>query len=373
MDFDFTNKRFTSHLIEKSNAIGERLSSSIMDSSAFLLLRSLLISSADKYGVNDYRCIVITKAEFELLPDDMDEKVTNLFQTSEFIDHYNLVINHDLIVIDCDDDNPKGKNNDVRDFYMDLSKNNNVIIFLITSSGKVNYFVDGIDGGDSIFYTKETEDSYSKKKKANEIETVLEEYRVHLTHRDTYEKFFIDHTMLNTLFENLSKKNGDEVQFKKDNICLLFNKPESRFRDDLFFYLKRNMQAIVNREDFQDDENRLDISVIDNYGTGIYLIEIKWIGKSISADGKSFGTEYKPTAAKIKSWLIQTVGYIKQMTDEHANIKKGFLAVFDARLSDSEKDSGANISQELLSEGLRSYFFRFRKVNDFRVKNTNPR
>jgi len=40
-------------------------------------------------------------------------------------------------------------------------------------------------------------------KKANELEDVLENYRVHLTHRDTYEKFFVDHTLLNILFKGL--------------------------------------------------------------------------------------------------------------------------------------------------------------------------
>ena len=372
MNYDFGSEEFKSQLMQKSNEIGERLASSIIDAPTFLLLRNLLKAASAKFAVNDFRCITISSTEFNLLPDDMDEMVETLFKGSDFINHYHVEIDHDLNVLTSDDNIPAKEDNDVRRYYTELSKQN-VAVFLITSSHEVNYFVEGIDGGNSIFYTKETADSFSKKKKANELENVLEDYRVHLTHRDTYEKFFITKAMLQILYENLEAP-GDEKEFKKENTCLLYNKPESRFRDDLYFFLKSKMQAIVNREDFQEDENRLDISVMDNYGTGVYLIEIKWIGKSISADCKSFGTEYSPTPNKVKTWVNQTVGYIKRKSDEHANIKKGYLAVFDARLADVNTDYTSIIKEDALeSDDLKPFFYRFQKVNDFRVRNSTPR
>lgn len=371
MNYDFSSENFKSQLKQKSNEIGERLASPVIDAPSFLLLRNLLKTASEKFALNDFRCITIRRVELDNLPDDMDEKVDALFKGSDFINHYHVDIDHNLKVLSSDDNIPAHESNDVRRHYTEISKKN-IVIFLITSSHEVNYFVDGIDGGNCIFYTKEAADSFSKKKKANELESVLEDYRVHLTHRDTYEKFFITTAMLKILYENLDKKPVDEKTFRKENICLLFNKPESRFRDDLFFFLKNKMQAYVNREDFQDDENRLDISVMDNYGT--YLIEIKWIGKSISANEKDFGAEYAPTPQKVKRWVNQTVGYIKQKSDEHANIKKGYLVVFDARFADINTDYASMINEDVLgSDDLKPFFFRLQKVNDFRVKNISPR
>lgn len=373
MNYDFGSVEFKSQLKQKSEEIGERLVNTIVDTPTFLLFRNLLRSASECFKVNDYHCITISEGEFLGLPEDMDEKINALFKQTSFINHYHVEIDHDFNVICFDDKIPSCDNNEVRRYYTDISKNH-IIVFLVTSNHDVNYFVDGIDGGKNIFYTQEAADSYIRKKKANELESVLEDYRVHLRYRDTYEKFFITKSMLDQLFEKLKEmdKVKDEKSFKKENIYLLHNKPESRFRDDLYFYLKREMQAIIKREDFQDDENRLDISVMDNFGTGIYLIEIKWIGKSISADGKDFGVEYAPTLPRVKKWVNQTVGYVKQKSEEHANIKKGYLAVFDARLDDV-LTSYDQIKEDLLEEDLKPFFYRFQKINDFRVKNLTPR
>ena len=357
MNFDFGSEEFKSQLKRKSNEIGERLSNKIIDSPSFLLIRNLLKSASDSFSVNDYHCITISESEFIALSGDLDEKVSALFKHSSFINHYHVEIDHDLNVIGSDDNIPSRDNNEVRRFYTDLSKNQ-VVIF---------------DGGDNIFYTQEAADSYKRKKKANELENVLEDYRVHLRHRDTYEKFFITRSMLDILADSLKIAKVEEKRFKKENSHLLFNKPESRFRDDLYFYLKSEMQAIINREDYQDDENRLDISVMDNFGTGIYLLEIKWIGKSISDDDKGFGVEYSPTPHRVKKWVNQTVGYIKQKSDEHANIKTGYLVVFDARLSNATTEYDQMISENVLEEDLKPFFYRFKKINDFRVKNITPR
>lgn len=372
MNYDFGGEEFKSQLKQKSNEIGERLSNTIIDSPNFLLLRNLLKAASDNYRVNDYHCLTISETDFLRLPEDMDEKVAALFKEPVFIKHYHVEIGQDFSILSNDDSVPSHNNNEVRRYYTELSKNR-IVIFLFTSGQDVNYFVGGIDGGNNIFYTKEEADSYIKKKKANELENVLEDYRVHLRQRDTYEKFFITKSMLNILYESLKIAKKNEKSFKKENGYLLFNKPESRFRDDLYFYLKSEMQAIINREDFQDDENRLDISVMDNFGTGIYLLEIKWIGKSISADDKGFGTEFSPTPHKVAEWVNQTVGYIKQKSDEHANIKNGYLVVFDARLNDITTDYDQMISVNVLEEDLKPFFYRFKKINDFRVKNTTPR
>ena len=116
----------------------------------------------------------------------------------------------------------------------------------------------------------------------------------------------------------------------------------------------------------------------------IYLQMISECGQHFSAAhmnvilwtkccGKGFGTEFSPTPHKVAEWVNQTVGYIKQKSDEHANIKNGYLVVFDARLNDITTDYDQMISVNVLEEDLKPFFYRFKKINDFRVKNTTPR
>ena len=85
MNYDFGSENFKSQLKQKSNEIGERLASPVIDAPSFLLLRNLLKTASVKFALNDFRCITIKRAEFDYLPDDMDEKVDALFKGSDFI------------------------------------------------------------------------------------------------------------------------------------------------------------------------------------------------------------------------------------------------------------------------------------------------
>lgn len=132
------------------------------------------------------------------------------------------------------------------------------------------------------------------------------------------------------------------------------------------------MKIVVSREVMLENLDRLDIELTDEAGRDLYLIEIKWVGKSINANGNGYGVEYRATPRINPDAVRQVIGYIDELLKDHQNIKIGYLAVFDTR-KDALPDTCEGLTDDVVAEDLRQHFARFKKIPDFKVRNINPR
>lgn len=113
--------------------------------------------------------------------------------------------------------------------------------------------------------------------------------------------------------KDLNSMVGEE-QFIKDHCHLLNNKPEDRLRENLRHFLNMRLKAtLLTKEYILANFNRLDIFILDESGTELYLIEVKWVGECISAEGKKISkTSFDETDINPKA-VIQSVKYLKQL------------------------------------------------------------
>lgn len=364
------NYDFLALLNEKKQEIYRITKDGIQETSQFKRLSILLTETRRKYAEKDDRLIIIEKDELLKLCVDADEKVRILFTAPDFLTNRIVYINHDLIIIQKNNDALPSSNIDARHYYENLSKEG-FVVFQITTDATLNFFIDGEDFGEGVFYSNDTRRSYEQLKTIDQLEEVLDKYRIHLTQQDTYLKFFVHKYGLLALKKIMDDKSSDK-DFVANHKHLLNNKPEELFREDLRFFLKQNMKVHVNREELLDNLDRLDIQLLDEEGRDLYLMEIKWVGESINDKGSGISTRFDAKPRINPDAVEQVLDYIQQLLKEEKNIKYGYLVVFDARKDDQE-DTGVGISEETLSEEKRKYYHRFKKFNDFRVKNINPR
>jgi hypothetical protein len=151
-----------------------------------------------------------------------------------------------------------------------------------------------------------------------ELEDSLEFYRTHVASRSTCK-------VLKTAWAD----DGD------DRRLAFVNHPESIMRESLAQHLRsslRDHQAIrVNEEQNQSETEPVDIEVTWSLTTHIALIEIKWLGKCLNADGSDLAS-YAYTDARAREGVPQLVGYLEDAYERNPGHEvKGYLAVFDGR------------------------------------------
>lgn len=123
---------------------------------------------------------------------------------------------------------------------------------------------------------------------------------------------------------------------------ILSNKPESIMRNSLDQYLSTVLeQATVKAEQATDESKPVDLRV-DWYGSrAVVLIEVKWIGKSVSKS-KGIKQNYtNHTASRALEGAYQVIDYVKrEKSTLGEKIVKGYLVTFDGRRANlkSEKD-----------------------------------
>lgn len=366
------NPAFKQLLDEKKQDIIQRTSDGVQETERFQRLLALLSESRRKIEESDYRLVLIGKEELSKLCDDADVKVVELFRNPTFLTNRTVYVDSGLSILNCNNDLFPVENNDARRFFASLSRTDDAwVVFHIAPNATVNYFIDGKDYGDGVFYTLETQKRYEELKTIEGLQDVLSDYRIHLTHQDTYLKFFVDKTGLRALYA-LMESTEDFDAFVAAHKHLLKNKPEFLFQEDIRNYIKQHMRVVISREVMLEDLDRLDIELTDEGGNDLFFIEIKWVGESISAGGDGVGTTYKASPRIRPNAVKQVVGYIDELLKEDKNIKLGYLAVFDARKEDLP-DTREGITESDLPMELRKHFHRFVKLDDFRVKNENPR
>lgn len=364
------NYEFLALLNEKKQEICKITKDGVQETSQFKRLSVLLTETRRKYAEKDDRLILIEKEELFNLCADTDDRVRLLFASPDFLTNRIVYINRDLDIIQKNNDALPSANIEARRYYENLSKEG-FVVFQVAPDATLNYFIDGEDFGDGVFYSNDTRKSYEQLKTIDQLEDVLDKYRIHLTQQDTYLKFFVHKSGLLALKRILNDKSSDK-DFVINHKHLLNNKPEELFREDLRFFLRQNMRVHICREELLDNLDRLDIQLLDEEGRDLYLIEIKWVGESVNDKGSGVSTKFDAMPRINPDAVEQVVGYIQQLLIEDKNLKCGYLIVFDARKEDME-DTGIGISEDTVTEEMRKYYFRFKKLKDFRVKNINPR
>lgn len=364
------NPAFKQLLDEKKQDIMQRTSDGIQETIQFQRILSLMAECRRKVAETDFRVVLISKGDLLNLCEDADDKMQKLFVARIFLANLTVLVDSDLAIQNSNNDPfPSGGNNPRR--YLASLAKDDIIVFNIAPNATINYFIDGKDYGDGIFYTLEEQNSYEERKTIEHLEEVLNDYRIKLTRQDTYLKFFVNKAGIRAL-HTLTGSKETEDDYILEHKHLLNNKPEFLFQEDIRNYIKQHMRVVVSREVILEDHDRLDIELTDEVGNDLYFIEIKWVGESIGPAGDSIPTSFdaqpriKPNAVK------QVVEYIDKLLKEKQNIKIGYLAVFDAR-KDDLPDTGEGITEQDVPESLRKHFHRFVKLDDFRVKNINPR
>ena len=364
--------KFKRLLDEKKQEILQRTSDGVQETPQFQRLLSLLSECRRKNEERDFRLVIIGRENLSNLCIDADKKVVELFKSSTFLTNRTVVVDANLSIIDSNNEPFPGNNNEARRFFASISASDDaLVVFHIAPNATVNYFIDGKDYGNGVFYTLDAQNSYEERKTIESLQEVLNDYRITLEHQDTYLKFFVPRFGLRAL-RVLASPDTDEDSFIKSHKHLLNNRPEELFREDIRNYIKNHMKIVVTREVTLEDLDRLDIELTDEVGKDLYFMEIKWVGESIGADGNNMGAEFKAQPRIKPDAVRQVVGYIDELLKDDQNIKLGYLVVFDAR-KDDLPDTGEGISEEDVPEELRKHFHRFKKLPDFRVKNINPR
>ena len=336
----------------------------------FKLMRSLIMAMSDKYSNNSFKYIVISEQDLQDLTHNADNAIGLLFKDPLFIQNCHIIIDSNLEIKDVYNEQ-YNDNNETRRIFTEMSKKEKVVIFVVSPENIIHYFVNGRDGGDSIFYGNYTLRSYNRRKPISELQSVLEEYKKHLKLRDTYSKFFVEKSHLKSLRIDL-KSGLSEEQFIEANKQLLRNTPEDCFRDDLRMFLKDKLKIFfVQKEVMLENLKRLDIAMIDEDGKGLYFIEIKWVGTSVHHLGKKIGTTYSAKPRIVPEAFKQSTEYITELLNEEKDFKLGYLAVFDAR-SEDLPDTGEGMTIDQIPEEHRSVFHRLLKLKDFRVINEHP-
>lgn len=335
----------------------------------FKLIISLIKAMCDKYADNGFKYIVMSEGDLKNLTSNADSAIEQLFTNPLFIQNRHIVVDSNLQILDVNNYS-HCNNNETRRLFTEMSKNE-MVVFMLSPEGIINYFVNGRDGGDSIFYESSALHSFISKKPISELQNVLEEYRKRLKLRDTYSKFFVEKSHLKSLKVDTESKLSEE-QFITANKHLLRNTPEDSFRDDLRLYLKEKLNIFfVPKEGMLENLKRLDIVMLDEDGQGLYFIEVKWVGTSIHKSGKKKGLSYDAKPRIVPEAFQQSTAYINDLLSENVDIKLGYLAVFDARNEDLP-DTGEEMSIELIPEEHRTAYCKLIKLDDFRIINEHP-
>ena len=372
MELNFKNNyNFQNILKQKKEEILRRAASDIQDSSKFKQLHSSFVSYLKGNAFSDFKAVLISKEAIENLPEEFYPQLESVLNSDDGILCNYLVLNNRLSIIDKARDNKyNSDSNEARKLYIELSKD--YVVFLLQPDETVSFFIDGNDFIEGIFLSLKDMKSYTAKKDISKITDLFSEYQAYIANRNVYSNFFISKSHLKSLKKDLKSMVGEE-QFIKDHCHLLNNKPEDRLRENLRHFLNTRLKAtLLTKEYILANFNRLDIFILDESGTELYLIEVKWVGECISADGKKISkTSFDETDINPKA-VIQSVKYLKQLHYEKQNIKLGFLVVFDARKNQELADTVETFNEELLEEDLKIHYRKFGKIKDFKVKNMHP-
>lgn len=367
MNFNFENNTDFLSLIKKQESlIIDKTTDNIQESDGFKILLAGLKSMVKTNAFNGAKIIIINETEvINLRLSDIIDFNT-LFSDKNFAYNQLIYIDKKLNIINSERKELPTNSSDARKMYSSISKKGEVVFLLLKD--KINYFIKGEEKAESPFFSLADVNKYDEKKSINQIDDVFLEYQEAIRERKHYCKFFIELSHLKSLHVDLESKDILK-DFIIQNKHVLRNKPEDTFRDDLRSFLNIKLKIAQVKEFLLENMRRLDIYLYDEFGE-IYLIEVKWVGNSVHASGKSFGTSYNSKDINPNAFY-QTLDYLEELGNKGENIVRAFLVVFDARKDDLE-DTGNNFDTTKLTEVQSKNYRKFEKIKDLRVINSHP-
>lgn len=370
MDFQFSNNLdFKRYIKQKQEDIIKRTSSGIQENEKFKIffagLNNYLISRA----FLEVKVLLIKFDHLLQISDDFYTPLQELLDSDDGVDNNYIIIDGNMKVVSKVVDKDITSSNEARKTYQEISTEG-YIVFVLQPDALINFFINGDDFGEGIFLTNSDYNSFRKLKGTEHLTTLFEEYRVKLENRDTYSKFFLTKSHLRVLHNRLSPS-IPEKDFIESHKHILRNKPEDSFREDLRFFLENHLKTrMIKKELVLNNFRRLDIFIWDESGTEMFLIEVKWVGLSVHPSGEELGTEYCSNDI-CPAAVHQSIDYLRQLHTERQNIKRAYLVVFDARSNDLP-DTGVGINTLTFSEEEKRHLYKFKKVNDLKVRNIHP-
>lgn len=352
----------------KKNELNRRTSDGVHSSLTFKKVRTLLGGYNQARPVTGFIFVVIDPKEIDLIDLTFEQGVYDAIDGCISSFHNLIRINHDLSSVSYETMG-EADSNEVRRICTELSKD---FCVFVLSKDPIHYFVEGDDVGELLFFTPQDQERFNEKLDISQLVELFDEYRVHLSKRDTYTKFFVSSSAKKGLHKHINAITPiDEKQFLIEYQHLLENKPEDRFREDLRFYLSIRIKGTVDiqKERILENFQRTDIFIRDEFGD-LYLIEVKWVGTSIHAQGDRVGTSYGANEINPAA-ITQTIGYLVELFKHKKRVKLGYLVVFDAR-SNGDPDTYQGFDEKVLTEDQKFHFPRFHKINDFIVSNSHP-
>ncbi|AEV29063.1 hypothetical protein SpiGrapes_1249 [Sphaerochaeta pleomorpha str. Grapes] len=254
-----------------------------------------------------------------LLPDEIESlDLSSIFSNLPIVE--NQLGTSNWFEFSCDGRYQKSEEdftNDKECEFAEYSKGHNMCLFFFGFEG-VDFWMNGIKKKKkNRLYSYNDLKLYNKKFMINDIEKVFGDYnQFYLSQKTNVTKFFE------------SKRFHDEI--KDTTYSILKNRPENLMRDDLKNYLNEHVQGTFSIEYKLNSGNLVDIYT-EQGGNELYILEVKWLGKSICNGAKSEYTIYE--GKRIKEGIIQTLQYAQEIVDtmNPESLRQAYLVVFDAR------------------------------------------
>jgi hypothetical protein len=338
----------------RRNIIKLKTENNVVNSDAFNQLLSLLVSFSHQTPISAFAFHFseddLRNLDFEAIKSNLNEKIAPELNLKNF-----FIVNNRLEVSESQLYNPVDSI-EAKEMYKKMSENRHCIVLIFDKVHSV--FFDGYEITTSLFLAEADLKKWARKRDIGSLFEVLKEYKVRIKDRSIYHKFFIEKSIAKRLTE------VDKLSLPKN---LLRNKPEGILRDDLKNFLQESISRTFNfsRESLLDSNDRLDINTEDEQGN-YYFLEIKWVGKSLNATATGFGKVYDDK--RPQEGMLQTLGYIAQLSEMKKTVKLGCLVVFDAR----DKKTGFVYDFTKVTEESKKYISLYKVVDDLHLDNESP-
>lgn len=268
---------------------------------------------------------IIQKFQFEELESNLNNKITEVLKTDNFIK-----VDEAFNIVDS-----KHQRFEIEDL-INLSSRN-IVVFVFGEEG-IDLCVRGKHIYKiNIFYDESNKAKYKKLYHISNIQACLKEYERYINEPGINQAFFASNTSVLRINPNPPKN-------------ILRNKPEVVLRDNLYSFLNKNTQHFFTKETELNNKRELDLYTEDEGKK--YLIEIKWLGQCINDMETKLCNPLTDYAAR--DGVKQTLEYIKQLFEvENYIVQCGYLCVFDAR--DNKKEINYK-NFDFIDDDLKPYY-----------------
>ncbi|MFR4982476.1 MAG: hypothetical protein ACLUC0_15280 [Clostridium neonatale] len=338
---DFIEPAFVENPAIKLEALKDKLNNINVTNIDIIKLSTKLKKLWDKFKNDNIQlCISITNVTTSITSDNIfDFDFLNLIKSIKSNGHpksINFLINIDGTIV-----NKLELNDPISIDYVSMySLTQKTICFFLSFKG-IDTVIEGI-----LFDSDNHVNSYKDIASNNflsifEYSTLLNNFFISEVQYDPDNYFFAQKNQIPKIHKHLLD----------DDPNLLFSAPEERFQKRLVRYLRYNCEDIIQDEVDNSYNDRYDIWIMTD-DKKLFVIEIKWLGRSINVEGnisKEYGHErFLDGAYQLKEYIDSTDLTSRLSCDD--KVHHGILLTYDSRTSDntlpdipSEFDSYSNL------------------------------